>query len=101
MSTLTEAVVWGDTVAPVGTTISGAHLKAVDLFGNSVGVDLTPGQTSAVLTLGVGTWVVSVQAFDQSNIPFGPVASDPVQYVVAAPTTITVSVPTTVTGVLV
>ena len=96
---LNETVTWGTFEAPLNTVVAGATLVATDANGVQVVTSLTPGQTSAQLTLGVGVWSVSIQAQDTNGLPIGNAVSDPLTFtVVAAPTTVTVSIPTNLHG---
>jgi YbbR domain-containing protein len=94
---LTEKIQYGPFDAPAGTVVASVTVTATDALGNHIGTSVAPSATTATLTLTSGTWTVTAQAVDASGNAVGPVATDPVPYVVAA-TTVTVQVPVSLTG---
>jgi hypothetical protein len=104
MNTLTEVLKLVPFDAPAGTVVDSIVVTATDAAGNHVGstiTALTPDANGNLMappiTLEVGVWTVSAQAFSGTT-PVGPAAVDPTPYTVAAPTTVSVQIPGAATG---
>ena len=106
MKTLTEAIKLVPFDAPAGTVVDSIVVTATDANGNHVGATitaLTPDANGNVMSppisLDVGAWTVSAQAF-AGTTPVGPAAVDPTPYTVDAPTTVSVQIPGSASGTL-